>query len=292
MAVYLGTSGAVELQRKSGAPLNVTLKQADVSTVKRRFSLNDDVQGTLITGDQVDILRTDGNNLEFIKDHDFRDWRGYVYIDTLGGIRLYNSFEAAITGNRSQALELAEPTGPEDLLIQTRNTRFLHLAQVKQYEFTTSRDTIDTTALGQQFKNQYDAGLISGQGRLDCFWDHQGLLCDPNTCPGVNEFPMYLAQLCIRLTQGADFFGRFFVYRADTEDGRDTENSVWYEAECIVTNVSLTVEPTQVIESTIEFITTGQIRLLTGLSPSFLLKEDTTLLLQEDGSRLILAGSD
>ena len=55
----------------------------------------------------------------------------------------------------------------------------------------------------------------------------------------------------------------------------------------------MSVEATGVIESTINFVTTGRIKLLTGVAPSYLLQEDATLILQEDGeSRIVLAGVD
>ena len=46
------------------------------------------------------------------------------------------------------------------------------------------------------------------------------------------------------------------------------------------------------IEASIDFVTTGQIRLLVGIAPSYLLKEDTDKLLLEDGSSIFLAGAD
>ena len=173
MTVYLGDHGFVELKRASGAPIRVAVGIADVNVRKRRFSFPEDVQGELVTGDQIDLIRVGGANLELIEGHDHRDWRGYVYIDIMGGIRLYESFEASIRGNESGAVELSEISETHDLIIQTRNSRYRCLAQVKQFEFTTERETIDTTILGDQFRKRYEAGLISGQGRLDCFWDHK-----------------------------------------------------------------------------------------------------------------------
>ena len=353
MTVYLGDHGFVELKRASGAPIRVTVGIADVNVEKRRFSFPEDVQGELITGDQVDILRvatsgssdfsrvarltclgdsttfdrgevTNASNQEYCRDLDaprssFQqqstteyanagvdvgtlnfidgsnadDWRGFVHIDIMGGIRLYDNFEASIRGNKNEAIELSEISEPHHLLIQTRNSRYRCLAQVRQFEFTTERETIDITVLTDDFRKRYEAGLISGQGRLDCFWDHKNELCDPDGLYDTGaELPIYLAQLCIRLVQGADFLGRFFIYSAANDDPRTSENSVWYEAECIVTNVSITVSPTEVIEASIDFVTTGQIKLLVGVAPSYLLKEDTDKLLQEDGSSLFLAGAD
>ena len=292
MTVYLGDHGFVELKRDSGEPIRVTIGVGDVNVEKRRFSFPDDVRGQLISGDQIDLLRVGGGNLELIAGHNERDWRGFVFIDIMGGIRLYDSFEASIRGERSEAVELQAISSPHEILIQTRNTQYKFLAQLRQFDFTTERETIDTTILGDQFRKRYEAGLISGQGRLECFWDHKQELCDPSGCAGA-ELPIYLAQLCIRLTQGADFEGRFFIYSPGTDDDpRANRNSVWYEAKCIVTNASVTVGATEVIESSIDFVTTGEIKLLVGVPPSYLLQEDSDLLLLEDGTRMILAGTD
>lgn len=291
MTVYLGDHGVVELKRASSAPIHATVKPGDVSLERRRFSFKDDVRGELITGDQVDILNQEKAPLQFIKGHRKRDWRGFVYVDIMGGLRLYSTFDAAVRGDADAAVELAEPSQAQNILIQTRNSRYEHLAQVKSFEFTTERETVDTTVLSDQFRKRYEAGLISGQGRLECFWDHKHELCDPHSCAGA-ELPVYLAQLCIRLTQGADFFGRFFIYTSGGADPRDSDNAVWYEAECIVTNVSITVSPTEIIESSIDFVTTGTIKLLIGHPPSYLLTEEPAKLLLEDGSGILLAPLD
>ena len=134
-------------------------------------------------------------------------------------------------------------------------------------------------------------GLVSGQGRIECFWDHANELCDPSGCSGA-ELPIYLAQLCIRLVQGADFFARFFIYTPGGDDPRGDVNSVWYESECIVTNVSVTVPAGEAIESAIDFVTTGDFKLLIGTPPSYLLTEEPAKLLQEDGSGIFLSPLD
>ena len=84
------------------------------------------------------------------------------------------------------------------------------------------------------------------------------------------EFPAYLP-VVHSFAQGSDFMGRFFLYV-----GQDpaTDPSVWYEAECIVTNASVTVEPTQIISSSINFVTTGQVQLHQGMPPAYMLQED------------------
>ena len=286
MTVYLGDSGGIELQRASGSGLNITLLDGDVNVNKRRFSPEEDIQGTFVTGDMVDIATRDGSNLVLIDGHNFDDWRGYVYVDEIGGIRLYDKYQDAVEGSINKALPLVASTQRQDLRMETRGDSYTPLGQITSYEFTTERETVNTTHLGSQFVQQYEAGLISGQGTIECFWSHKANLCDLDTDCNEVEFPAYLAQLCIRLNQGADFFGRFFVYR-----GMPRENSVWYESECVVTSASIEVSPDQIITTTIQFVTTNQFKLLTGKPPSYLLMEDGfSYVLKEDGvSRLILA---
>ena len=185
--------------------------------------------------------------------HDgFPDWRGFVHVDDAGGLRLFDSFEKAVSGEKDQALELETPSSTKNVLIKTRALDYDCLASVKGFEITTSRNQVDTTVLGQEHKNLFEAGLISGQGDLTCFWEHERGMCDDRD--KNTEFPIYLARLILRLQQGSDFLGRFFIYW-----GGKTESSIWYEAECIVTNVAVTVAPTQLIETKIQFVTSGPV---------------------------------
>ena len=36
---------------------------------------------------------------------------------------------------------------------------------MRSWEITTQRDTVDTTILGEEYKEYYDQGLVSGQGQ-------------------------------------------------------------------------------------------------------------------------------
>ena len=59
------------------------------------------------------------------------------------------------------------------------------------------------------------------------------------------------------------------------------DDEVWYEFDAFVTNVGVVYQPEQVVESTIQFVTSGEIKLLT--------KTDSEqLLLQEDIGRIVL----
>jgi hypothetical protein len=300
MAFYTGEAGCIELKRTGGrgqspcpnAPagiylnsVNVTLDDGDVNVEKRRFNVNEDVEGVFISGDQIEIETVDGSNLILVDGHNYNDWRGFLNVDMLGGFRLYKTFEDAISGEVSKALELVATTKTQHLRMSTRSDSFTPLANVTSFEFTTDRQTIDTTTLGSEFVQQYEAGLISGQGVINCIWEDNANICSQTGKPmaGGREFPYYLAQLCMRLKEGADFFGRFFIYKNDGLEA-PVATSVWYEAECIVTQVTTSVEPSQVINSTINFVTTGKFRLMSGVPPYYLLQEDgfSYILLEEN----------
>ena len=286
MTVYLGDSGGIELGRTSGEPVALTLLSGDVSVAKRRFSPEQDISGIFITGDQVDLETVDGSDLHLIDGHAYPDWRGFVFVDAVGGLRLFNSFQKAISGDEQNAVELVDWADRQDITITTRGDSFTPLAKITSYDFTTERETVNTNCLGSQFVQQYEAGLISGQGTIDCFWEWQYQLCDPDNQVAGVEFSAYLARLCVRVTQGADFIGRFFVYK-----GRNpSENSVWYEARCVVTSASISVDVDQAITSTIQFVTTDQFKLLTGVPPAYLLQEDgISFILKEDGNRILVS---
>ena len=80
---------------------------------------------------------------------------------------------------------------------------------------STSRELVQTTSLSEEFQSQYEAGLISGQGRMSCFWEHQYALCNDissNSNSDTLEFSVYLARLVLRLQQGARFRGKFYIF--------------------------------------------------------------------------------
>ena len=281
--IYLGQYGDIELQRDSlNSFLGTQLDPSDVNTTLKRFSVKG-ASGALITGDYIDISTVDKSNLELVTGHSYPDGSWYVHVDALGGLRLYSTFEASISGGVTAAVALSTPSSIKEITIKTRNSRFRHLANITSFEITTARDSVDLTHLGDQFKRQYEAGLISGQGSVECLWEHNQNKANEE-CAVDGEFPFYLAQLVVRLTQGADFKSRFYIYK----DNSNTSNSVWYQADCVVTNVVISVPATEQITSRIEFVTNGEIKLNTGSAPSYLLQEDTYKILQEDGSPILL----
>jgi hypothetical protein len=283
MAIYFGSTGFIELKRDAlNSQIGTSLNPADVNTTKKRFSV-ENINGSLITGDQVEIETVDGSNLELLSGHSFPDLRKFIHIDDMGGIKLYDTFATALAGEVADALTLTAPSSTKDILIRTRNTRFRPLAKITEFEITTTRDTVDVTNLGEEFRQQYENGLISGQGTIQTIWQHRNFQNDTSDFSSP-EFPVYLSQLLVRVQQGADFEGRFYVYN----DPSQSTNSVWYQSMCVVTNVAISVPASGLVEARIEFVTNGEIRLHNGVPPAFLLQENSDKILQEDGNGILL----
>ena len=190
MSIYFGSTGFIELKRDAlNSEISTSINPADVNTTKKRFSV-EKVSGSLITGDQIEIETTDGTNLELLSGHSFPDLRKYIHIDDMGGIKLYNNFATALAGEVTDALALTTPSSTKNILIRTRNTRFRPLAKITEFEITTSRDTVDITNLGEEFRNQYENGLISGQGTIQTIWQHRNFQNDTADFASP-EFPVY-----------------------------------------------------------------------------------------------------
>ena len=285
MGVYFGQSGEIALKRDAlQSDLRTQLDPLEVNTSTKRFSV-DHSSGSLISGDEVEIETADGSTLELVNGHSYPDGKWFINVDPMGGIRLYDTFPKAIEGLQANALTLVTPSAAKNILIRTRNERFRHVANVRDFEMTTSREQVDLTNLGDEFRNQYEAGLISGQGTMSCIWEHSYGTGDRKNEYGSDpEFPFYLAQLIIRTQQGSDFDGLFYLYR----DPNNSAKNVYYEANCIITNVAVSVTPAEVIETRVEFITNGVIRLKTGDTAGYLLQENADKVLQEDESPILL----
>lgn len=284
MDVYFGQWGEVALKRDTlQSALQTKLDPFDVNTATKRFSV-DHSSGSLLTGDEVEIETVDGSNLELVNGHNYPDGKWFINVDPVGGLRLFNSFAKAIEGLTSNALALVAPSTAKDITIKTRNERYRHVANVRDFEMTTSREQVDLTNLGDEFRNQYEAGLISGQGSMTCIWEHRYYDSDrENEYGAESEFAFYLAQLIVRTQQGSDFDGLFYLYR----DSNNKKNSVYYEANCIITNVAVSVNAAEVIDTRIEFVTNGVIRLKTGDTAGYILQEDSDKVLQENQSPIL-----
>ena len=97
-----------------------------------------------------------------------------------------------------------------------------------RWSFTTNRQAIDLTTLGDEYVQSYEAGLIQGQGTLTALWDDKQNLCSSkkgtpldnsgrgHPSDGKSRMPVkeydelanYFVQLYIRVSIGAKFKGR------------------------------------------------------------------------------------
>ena len=278
--IYLGSDGYIELERVSNnLPIYSKLDPEDVNVVRSRFSLDYDTEA-LITGDRIQISTVDKSDLQLVAGHDFPDGTWYCHIDPVGGIYLYEEYNDAINNEESRALALVSPTTAQEIVVELARARFRCIANCRSWSMTTSREQVDISSLGEEYRRQYTNGIISGQGNLSCFWDYE------ETCASGEEvgvtFPHYLSQLVLRTKLGGAFKGRFFL-KADSKE------SIWYEALCIVSNVAMQFDPTQPVVSNIDFVTSGPIALRMGMPPAYLLQEDSSFILQEeDDSRIML----
>lgn len=292
MAVFLGAGGQVELKRTgAGEAITGNLAVSDVNTVNDRFSFGTEVV-ELITGDQVEIRATDGGLLDFISaagwpsNNVYSDGIFFVFVDEVGGIKLYNNFDFALAGEVEGRISLTTPSRTIPLSITVRNSQTRILGQVTSFEVNTERSAVDVTALAEDFRQQYSA-LVSGSGRIECLFDYERrpYFDNAQTVIGATfvEMPIYLNQLVLRTKLGSEFFAKLtLVGRGPKPYGRyeDTDDEVYYEINGVITNVAMAFEPTEPIRTTIEYVTTGPIRLRT--------KMISNNLLQEDGGRIRL----
>ena len=280
MSVYMGEEGSLVIERTTAnqGRLKSLLDPDDVNVSRKRFSFDFPVEA-INTGDHLEIYTLDGSDLVLVDGHNFPDGYWYCNVDDTGGIRLYDRFDDAINGTFEKALTLAAPIVSQQIVVQTRNSNFRCIAQMRSWEITTKRENVDITSLGEEFQSYFSRGLISGQGSIDCIWDYKNGICD-NVGSNSVEQPQYLCELLLRLQQGALFRGRFYLYAGLP--------SVWYESDCIVTNVGLNFAPGEVVGSRVDFIATGPIQLHTGSPEGFLAQEDLGLILQEDRSKIAL----
>lgn len=282
MSIYLGREGYVQLTRiaETDEYVRGVLTPNDVNVSERRFSFNFSTSA-FITGDRIELGTQDLSNLVLIQNHSFPDALVYVNVDDAGGIRLFDTFEQAVNGDINDALPLERDTGNQNIRARTRDPGFNFISQVYKYEITTSRDSVNVTALGKSFRENYSNGLISGQGSLSCFWEYKNTLGDDKV-GGKDEVPNYMAKLLLRLKQGSVFRGRFVIF----DDKRG--HKIFYQMRCVVTNVAIQAGTRdEIIETEINFVTSGPISLKVSQDFGSLLLEDSSKLLAEDSTQIL-----
>lgn len=272
MAVFLGQYGNIRLKRGSASPyasLNEQIDPADVNTSLNRLSF-DTALDNLLTGDRVTLTTSDARGLVCFNPNVWssgtveKSISAYIHVNAVGGLRFFYSFENAVNNQRSNEYALQAFTGdPIDIDITVLDAKSNILGNVTGYTLNTDRETIDATTLSDRFRRQYSAGLISGNGSIDCLFDY--------TTTGVKETPLLMLQLIQRVDIGSEF--DLILFLTDKELDSSVDN-VFYEMQATVTRTGITVNTDNAITCTIDFVTTGDIRLQVGEPVGYVLKED------------------
>jgi hypothetical protein len=292
MSVYLGSYGLVELRRSSElAEKTSVINPGDINVSRRRFSFDFEA-GFLTNGDQIEIKSTNGANLDFV---DASGWivnavqpagHWYVNVDELGGIRLYNTFDKAIEGLQSQAIVLTSIA--TDIPISVRITNIVPhiLSQCSYFELNTTRETVDITALGEEFRSQY-SGLISGSGQFRAYWEY----LPSYSKSSAGESPHYLLQLAVRTEVGSKFGGKFYLKVGNESGSKSTiDDEIWYEIDGVITQAGVNFSPENAVEITADFVTTGPIRIRAKTVPSDKVLQENTddIRLEQDSTASLL----
>jgi hypothetical protein len=296
MGIYLGNVGNVEITRKSLEGGKESLvNPSDVNASRNRFSF-DFEEGYLITGDYIEIKTTDSTNLDFIASTGWDNsvvqpsggW--YVFIDELGGIKLYDNFDDSLEGSSAGQIDLVDIARDIPILVTVRGRGGRLVACITDYELNTNREAIDITTLSDQYRQQYSS-LITGSGRLTAQWDYVNESGD--------EPVHYLMQLVLRTEIGSSFGAKFYIKSENTQAaagsfaGTQANDSLWWEFDGLITASATSFAPGQIIVSSIEFVVTGPIHLRARTTTARkLLQESGDPILLEQGGYLLLEGED
>ena len=272
MTFYLGNYGNIRLRRGTDAVLGLIsaeIDSDDISTTLNRVGF-EDAERSLLTGDRVDFTTTDSRGLAFIPASNWSvnqiqdTFSCFIHVNEVGGLRLFPTFADAVNNTRSNEIALQAFAGASlDVNISVRDIKYNLLGMVSQFEFNASRDAIDVTTLSDKYKRQYDAGLLSGNGRIECAFNY--------ATTGVEEAPLLLLQIIQRLDLGCAF--DLALYLTDKAVDPSLQN-LFYLLTAVPTNTGISLRSGEIISCTIDFVTTGDTRLIFGVPSDYLLKED------------------
>ena len=275
MTVYLGNAGNIELTRDSGDVIAGIITPSNVAATKGMFSF-DFSSGTFVTGDFVEFKST--TTLSFISGWAYTKGNFFVNVDQLGGLRLYNTYSDAVAGTSNNRIALATPGANIAVSCTILNSVPRVLGQIVKFELSTDREAVDTTGLGDEFRNQYST-LITGSGSIECIFDY--------AVAGQVEVAVYLHNLILRQQFGSDFKANLYILSEGQAQGVNAANdSVWYEINGVMTQAAISCAAGDIIGSTFTFVTTGEIKLRV---------QTTTfddLLLNSAGDRMVLSTAD
>jgi len=274
MTYFIGNVGNVRLRRNNEVVLSALVKDADVTVVLNRIGF-EGATDNLLTGDKVTISTADTRGLLFFTVGSWVDGEGveqrsfsaFINVNAAGGLRFFPTFADAVNNNRAAEYQVQSFVG-DPLLIDlvVRDISANVLGDVTAYTFNTDRESLDATTLNDKFKRMYSAGLISGGGSIDCLFN--------NVTSGVKETPLLMLQLIHRVDIGSQFDCLLSITDSANDAALSASDNIYYEFTAMVTRAGLELSASDIISCSIDFVTTGEIKLLVGRPSGYILKED------------------
>ena len=291
MTYFIGHYGKIKLKRKNQTAFTSSVSPDDVNTTLNRFGFDGSLEN-LLTGDQLVITTNDPRGLDFMPSSTWPNGGGatlneivlYSNINAMGGIRLFGTFSDAINNTRANEYPLEAFTGaPIEISVRILGSVERVLGDVNGFSFNTDRESIETTSLNDKFKRMHSAGLISGGGSIDCLFG--------TATAGQVENSLLMLQLINRVELGSEF--SCFLQLVDNSTTLySTAKNIYYEFDAVITKSGVEVRADALISCAIDFVTTGEIKLLIGEPSGYILKEDTDRVLKEDLEGLLTEETD
>jgi hypothetical protein len=272
MGIYLGNAGAIRLRRMFGYKVTENITTSKVNTTTNTLDLSSP-ETAFVTGDKVTLNR-DSGNLDFIVGASGTETY-YVHVNTLQGLRFFTSWADALTNADADAQTLQAPTGTYEITLEKIDQNEKALGQISSFEVSTSRDTEQVASLSESFTRNVST-LISGSGNITCFWNYDSSV-------SLEEQANFFHNLILSQDVQSEFTAALIIKSSDAAavDGEyvSDDREFFYLVNALVTNVALSFEATDVVRSQIDFVTTGEIKLLFG---------NVFNLLQENASKIEL----
>ena len=282
MTFFVGHTGAIRLQRGGENTFMASVASDDVNTSLNRFSF-DGSDDNLITGDFLEISTEDARGLLFVPampgDAVTENFRAYAHVNAVGGIRLFPTFSDAVNNERANECALTAFTGnPIEMTVAVQDTKYNTLGSVTSFEINTDRAAMETTSLSDRFKQQYSAGLLSGNGSIECLFSYDTV--------DNQEVPLFLLQVINRLDVGSSF--KALLALTSREEILGFREEVYYDIEAVVTRAGVTVTSDALVTCSIDFVTTGEFKIRVGIPAEYILKEDYDAIYLEQGLDYLL----
>ncbi len=205
--------------------------------------------------------------------------RAYANVNRVGGVRLFEDFGDAVNNERANEYALANFYGePIEITVGVRDTRYNTLGSVTSFEINTDRAAMETTSLSDKFKQQYSAGLLSGNGSIECLFSYETV--------ADQDVPLFLLQVINRLDVGSNF--KALLSLSSVEQSPTFREEVYYDIEAVVTRAGVTVTSDALVACSVDFVTTGEFKIRVGIPPEYILKEDNDAIYLEQGLDYLL----